>query len=152
MFDVEIPNSLKNKMILSIDYGQKFTGLAYFHTGRDPYPLPLDRIQYNNDENLIKSIKQYIDDEMADVVVVGVPYFTDGTESKMTKIVKDFINKLSSSIQQTVYEQDEALSSYEAKQRMENSPRYNFKIDMKQIDALAASIILEDFLKSSQDL
>ena len=44
--------------------------------------------------------------------------------------------------------QDETLSSFEAEQRMINSPRFNFKIDKKQIDSLAASIILEDWIKS----
>jgi putative Holliday junction resolvase len=30
---------------------------------------------------------------------------------------------------------------------MKNSPRYNFKVDLKQIDAVAASVILEDFIR-----
>ena len=39
------------------------------------------------------------------------------------------------------------MSSFEAENRMKNSPQYNFKIDLKHIDAVAASIILEDFMK-----
>ncbi len=44
--------------------------------------------------------------------------------------------------------QDESLSTFEAEERMRESPRYNFKVDKKQLDALAASIILEDFLSA----
>ncbi|MCP4714144.1 MAG: pre-16S rRNA-processing nuclease YqgF, partial [Deltaproteobacteria bacterium] len=45
-----------------------------------------------------------------------------------------------------LYRQDESLSSFDAEERMLESPRYNFKIDPDQLDALAASIILEAFI------
>ena len=48
------------------------------------------------------------------------------------------------------FEQDETLTSQEAKDRMQNSPEYNFQIDVNRIDALSAQIILEDFLKKDQ--
>ena len=43
--------------------------------------------------------------------------------------------------------QDETLSTFEAKERMKQLPQYNFKIDLKRVDELAASIILEAFLE-----
>jgi putative Holliday junction resolvase len=49
-----------------------------------------------------------------------------------------------------VYEQDETLSTQDAKNRMLNSPKYNFKIDLQKIDALSAAIILEDFMQNSK--
>ena len=64
-----------------------------------------------------------------------------------TKNALNFISLLRSSLSLSVFEQDETLSTFEAESRMKESPRYNFKIDPKQIDALAASIILEDFVK-----
>ena len=36
-------------------------------------------------------------------------------------------------------------------ERMKSDPKFNFKVDMTQIDAVAASIILEDFLKTRRD-
>ena len=48
------------------------------------------------------------------------------------------------------FQQDEALSSAEARERIHESARYNFKVDPAKIDELAASIILEDFLTERQ--
>jgi putative Holliday junction resolvase len=138
-----------NRNILAIDYGQKFTGLATFAAGRDPFPTPYGRIAYQNDTQLVEDILKIIQNEAIEVAVVGVPFLTDGTATNMTKIVQSFINLLKSRINIPVYEQDETLSSFEAKDRMKNSPRYNFKINMQEIDAVAASIILEDFMKNS---
>ena len=49
----------------------------------------------------------------------------------------------------TIINQDETLTTYEAKDRMKNSAKFNFKVDPKQIDELSAVIILEDFIKKT---
>lgn len=137
-----------NKTILAIDYGTKVTGLAIYTPGRDPYPMPHGKILYKDDEQLLKEIQSHIEEELADIIVLGIPYFTDGKASNMTEKVKAFGENLKSNFTSLeIYFQDETLTSYEAQERMKNSPRYNFKVDMKEIDALAASIILEDFIK-----
>lgn len=138
------------KHILAVDYGQKFTGLANYKLGSDPFVLTYGRIKYESDKQLIAEINKVIEEEFIEILVLGIPYFTDGTESTMTKTIKEFGKLLSDSTTIEVYFQDETLSSYEAQERMKNDPRYNFKVDMTKIDAVAASIILEDFLKSSQ--
>ena len=138
-----------NQNILAIDYGQKFTGLATFAVGRDPFPTPYGRIAYVSDPQLVDNVLKIIENEAIEIVVVGIPFLTDGTATNMTKTVQSFINLLKNNISIPVYEQDETLSSFEAKDRMKNSPRYNFKVNMQEIDAVAASIILEDFMKSS---
>ena len=146
-----LPASLIGKHILAIDYGQKFTGLANYKVNSDPFVLTYGRIQYQSDEQLIDEIHQVIEEEFIDILVLGIPYFTDGTESTMTKTIKAFGEKLKKLKEQSdldIYFQDETLSSYEAQERMKNDPRYNFQVDLTKIDAVAASIILEDFLKS----
>lgn len=137
------------KNIMAIDYGQKFTGLAMFRPGYDLTPYPYDRIEYKGDDALANSIKKLIDMEMIEVLVIGLPHLTDGQSTNMTKTVENFAKLLLKAIPIEVdfFSQDETLSSFEAKNRMMNSPRYNFKVDMKKIDEVAASIILEDFLK-----
>lgn len=145
------PNLLKfsGKSILAIDFGKKFTGLATFKVGHDPYPLAYGRIEFLNENHVIKQIKQIIHDEFIDIIVLGIPYFTDGTPSKLTLEIQAFGKKLAKELpEQKLFEQDETLSTFEAEERMKNSPQYNFKVDLKQIDAVAATIILEDFLKS----
>lgn len=142
---------LEGKHILAIDYGTKVVGLASFAMGRDPYPLCFGRIIYESDEQVIQEIKSHIDENAFDFLVLGLPLFTDGTESEMTKTVREFAKKLEEQTSLPLQLQDETLSSYEAEDRMKNSPQYNFKVDPKKIDELAASIILEDFLASHQN-
>ena len=138
----------EQKTILAIDYGTKATGLALFTLGKDPFPMPYGKIKYIDDQQLCTEILKVIDDEVVDQLIIGLPLFTDGTESEMTKQVKKFAYQLHTMCSIPIIFQDETLTTYEAEQRMMNSPRYNFKVDPKQIDALAASIILEDFLSN----
>ncbi|MBK24354.1 MAG: Holliday junction resolvase RuvX [Halobacteriovorax sp.] len=141
----------KGKHLLSIDYGTKVVGLASYAVGRDPYPLCFGRIIYRNDDQVIKELMAHIDENAFDILILGLPLYTDGTESDMTKTVRNFGEKLKEKAQIELFLQDETLSSFEAEDRMKNSPQYNFKVDLKKIDELAASIILEDFLASNQN-
>lgn len=136
------------KTILAIDYGTKVTGLGIYTPGRDPYPLPYNRIVYKSDQQIIDDLKVFIDDECAEVLVLGIPLHLDGNRSEMTEKVEAFGEQLKKTYSDLeVHYQDETLTTYEAEERMKNSPRYNFKVDVKKIDELAASIILEDFIK-----
>jgi putative Holliday junction resolvase len=147
--DKPIPD-LKGQKILAVDYGTKTTGLAIYAPG-DPYPRPYDTVPYKNDDQLIEAIKQTVNDEGASVVVLGMPRFLDGKPSTMTARVEEFSAKLEKILAPLpLVEQDEALSSTEARERMLKSPRYNFKVDPAKIDELAAAIILEDFLAEHQ--
>jgi putative holliday junction resolvase len=147
----DFPNytKLNHKNILAIDYGTKETGLASYCPGRDPYPTPYGRIIYKNDKQLIDELEEIINNEAIDVLVLGIPHFLDGKESRMTKKIQSFGVRLERHFHRLeVFRQDETLSSKEAEERMKSSPQYNFKVDPKQIDAVAASIILEDFMRS----
>jgi putative Holliday junction resolvase len=138
---------IKDKKILAIDFGEKVMGLASFYVNHDPFPMPFGRIVVKDQKSTLSELSKIINDESVDLIVVGVPRMTDGRETQMTKNALNFISLLRSSLSLSVFEQDETLSTFEAESRMKESPRYNFKIDPKQIDALAASIILEDFVK-----
>ena len=139
-----------NKKLLAIDYGTKFVGLAIKHEGQDPFVLLHGRIKYESDEKLFGQITEIIEEEFVDILVIGMPYLADGSESEMTKRVKKFKQILEQKSGIPTFEQDEMLSSYEAEEKMKQDPRFNFKVDLSKIDSVAASIILEDFLKSSQ--
>ncbi len=137
---------LQGKNILAVDYGTKTTGLAIFAPG-DPYPRPYDTVAYRSDDQLIVAIKQVVADERVSVIVLGMPRFLDNRPSSMTARVEAFSAKLEKALAPLpLFRQDEALSTAEARERMRQSARYNFKVDPGRIDELAASIILEDFL------
>lgn len=142
-------NRFSGKNILAVDYGTKVTGTATFCPGRDPFPLLCTSIIYKTDQQLIQELSKLAEDEGIDVLVLGLPLFTDGKESEMTKKVRQFQQEIMASLPDLDHHlQDETLTSYEAEDRMKNSPEFNFKVDMKKIDMVAASIILEDFIKS----
>ncbi len=146
-FQLPIEHELNYKNILAMDFGEKFIGVATFCVNRDPFPVPYGRIQNTGIENVVKELKLIIDNESVELVVIGVPRLTDGKTTNMTAKAVEFVTSIRNQITLPVEEQDETLSTYEAESRMKNSPRYNFQVDLKQIDAVAASVILEDFIR-----
>lgn len=137
-----------DQLFLGIDYGTKVVGLATYHWGKDPYPLPYGKIIVKNQSQVIQELIEVIQQEGIEAIVLGLPFYTDGKESDMTKSVREFGKVLESKLKGIdFFTQDETLTSFEAQERMKNSPRYNFKINPKELDALSASIILEDFVK-----
>ncbi|MDD4974315.1 MAG: Holliday junction resolvase RuvX [Bacteriovorax sp.] len=135
-------------MIMAIDFGLKVTGTAFFCPGRDPFPCMGQKIIYKSHTETIKALAQFIKDEGVEVLVLGVPYFLDGKESDTTKLIKHFGEVLSASFPALdFFEQDETLTTKAAEERMLNSAQFNFKIDVTMIDCVAATIILEDFIR-----
>lgn len=130
---------------MGIDYGSKVVGTALYQLDRDPFALPYSRLVVKSEQQVMSELKQIVGDELIDLVILGVPYMVDGTETDLSRKIKFFGQQLGETLKLPVYEQDETLSTFEAQERMKNSPRYNFKVDPKQIDSLCAAIILEDF-------
>lgn len=138
------------KNLLAVDFGTKSTGLSTFTPGQDLYPLPRGALKIKDQGPLVDKITQMVLEEGIEVIILGIPYASDGHETSMARKVKKFGKMLmeKSKLKNTaIYFQDETLSSYEAEERMKNSPLYNFKVDKDKIDTLAACIILEDFIR-----
>jgi putative Holliday junction resolvase len=142
---------IERKHLMAIDYGRKFTGVSLYKYNIDPFPLAHGRIPYENDKQLIEEISKTIEEEFVDILIMGIPYFTDGTESKLTKELLLFAKLLRDNISAPVFTIDETLTTYEAEQRMMNDPRYDFKVDLKRIDAVCATIIMEEFIKNTEN-
>jgi putative Holliday junction resolvase len=146
-FNLPSTDELNLKNIIALDFGEKFIGVASFCVNRDPFPSPFGRIANTSKEAVIKELKRIIDDEMIDLIVIGIPHLIDGKKTSTTAKAEGFIQFIKEHFSLPIEEQDETLSTFEAESRMKNSPRYNFKVDLKQIDAVAASVILEDFIR-----
>lgn len=146
-FHLPTDHPLNLKTILSMDFGQKFIGVATYCVNRDPYPTPYGRIANKGMEGVVKELKKILDDECVDLVVIGLPYLTDGKKTTSTERAQLFVNNIREQISQAVEEQDETLSTFEAESRMKSSPNYNFQVDLSQIDAVSACVILEDFIR-----
>ena len=149
-FHLPADHQLHLKNLLAIDFGEKVIGLATYCVNRDPYPTPYGRIINKGLAVVKKELQQVLDDECIDIIIVGLPRLTDGKETKSTQRAREFLNWVAEQFSQEVYEQDETLSTFEATERMKSSPRYNFAVDLTQIDAVSASIILEDFTRRAK--
>lgn len=146
-FSLPIEHPLHLKNVLAMDFGEKFIGLSTYCVNRDPFPTPYGRIANVSKEAVIKELRKVIDDEVIDIVVIGLPHLTDGQKTSTTAKAQAFVDFIREHFTLPIEEQDETLSTFEAENRMKNSPRYNFQVDLRQIDAVAASVILEDFIR-----
>ncbi len=143
-------NKYSEKTILCLDYGTKRIGLSLFRPKREPFPLEYDTLIVKETNCIFKKLQHIIEEEFVDHILLGIPTYLDGKDSDWTKKVRQFAEELQKNIPEvTLIFQDEGLSSYEAKDRMKKSPKYNFKIDPQKVDQLSACIIMEDFFSHS---
>lgn len=149
-FHLPTHHELNLKTVLAMDFGEKFIGVATYCVNRDPYPTPYGRIANKNPAQVIKELKNIVDQEFVEVIVIGVPHLLDGKKTKMSLKAEEFIVFIKEHFSLPIETQDETLSTFEAESRMKNSPRYNFQVDLHQIDAVAASVILEDFIRRTK--
>lgn len=123
---------------LGIDYGAKRVGLA---VGEDVGKLatPLTTIAPHE---LLTTIEK---EGPFAAIVVGLPRNLDGADTPQTLAVRRFTDDKLSSLGVEIVFQDEAATSSVAEERLRESGK---KYAKEQIDAEAASIILQDYLDS----
>ena len=92
-------------------------------------------------ENIDKLIKDW----QPIALVVGVPYRLDGSDLKVTKLAKKFIEQLKKRYQLEVYAAEERLTTKAA--REEIFARGGYKaLQNESVDCVAAKIILEEWM------
>ena len=146
-FQLSPQHELNLKNILALDFGEKFIGVASFCVNRDPFPSPYGRIANTSSDAVVKELQKIIQDEMIEILVIGLPHLLDGKKTSTTTKAEGFIQFIKEHFSLPIEEQDETLSTFEAESRMKNSPQYNFQVDLSKIDAVAACVILEDFIR-----
>ena len=131
--------------ILGIDYGQKYIGYAI---GNDiTYSSSTQgTIIYTNQKKLFQEIQNLVNEWEIKLIILGLPINMDDTESKMSKEVRSFQEKIEKLFNIECKLHDERLSSFEAKQQMDIIKK-NKKQPNPGIDALAAQVILESWLR-----
>lgn len=127
---------------IGVDLGMRKSGLARGNsTARLAEPLAVVPT-----ESLVEHLQDLIDDYQASAVVVGLPRGLDGQETQQTKWARAWASEASAKIKTVFYWQDEALSSRRAA-KIQNS---KFKDQSLDEDALAAAVILQDFLNAPE--
>ena len=123
---------MAGKNLLALDVGERRIGLAI--------AVPFGWLE-NNDEIFTKLAETVLRHDI-DIIVVGYPRNQSGEPTKQTAFVEQFVDGFSEiELDAELVYQDESLSSVEAERRLGRVK------DKGEIDAEAASIILQDYLE-----
>ena len=135
--------------ILALDLGDKLVGAAV----SDDRLVTIKRlppIKRSNWKRLLQDVVTLIQRYDAQTVVIGLPLNLDGTSGEAADKARHIANNLARSVAQSVYLQDERLTSFEA---MENLKAEGYKPGEipDLIDGEAAAMILRDFIQVDQN-
>lgn len=128
------------KVYLALDVGDKRIGAAMTNSiARLPQPLTT----LNVDENIMNQISDLIKANQISELIIGLPRGLNGQETEQTKKIRKFNDEISSILNIPIFLIDEAGTSVQAKEELESRKKAYSKSD---VDSLAASYILEDYL------
>ena len=132
--------------ILGIDYGRKRTGVAV----TDPLQIVAGNLATVPTHTLMQFIKDYIARETVDRIVIGQPSQLNGKPSESMNYIKPFVNRLHKELPDVpVVMYDERFTSSIAHQAMiDGGMKKSDRRDKARVDAIAATIILNDYLQS----
>lgn len=132
--------------ILGIDYGRKRSGVAV----TDPMQIVAGNLATVPTHTLLQFIKDYIARETVDRIVIGQPVQLNGEPSESMKYVTPFVNRLRKELPLLpVVMYDERFTSVIAHQAMiDGGMKKSDRRDKSRVDAIAATIILNDYLQS----
>ena len=133
-----------NRPILSLDYGEKRIGIA-ISDNKCSIALPSEVLERNKTNKDFLYIKDFIEKNDIQAVLIGIPYNMDGSEGEQCKIVKNFSKKLLEFINISIIYWDERLSTL-AQEKILINKDVSRKKRKKVIDKLASSYFLQSFL------
>ena len=130
---------------MAIDYGRVRTGLAV----TDPERIIATALTTVDTPTLLSYIKNYCRREQVDIFVVGDAKHMDGTPSESAALIEPFVAALRQSFpDKEVARIDERFTSKMAFQSMIDSGlKKKDRRDKGMIDRVAATIILQDYMK-----
>ncbi|MDD2723638.1 MAG: Holliday junction resolvase RuvX [Methylovulum sp.] len=134
-----------NGTYLGFDFGNKKIGAAVGEaiTGT---ASPLQTIRSINQNPDWQTIGKLINEWQPAGLVVGISRQADGTDNPITPRMLKFCRQLEGRFQLPVYQQDETLSTYEAKQLLFDEVNVNATKLWAVQDRLAAQLILQSWL------
>jgi putative holliday junction resolvase len=135
--------------VLAVDVGARRVGLA-ISDASCTLARPLETLVVSSDVDAVERVVRRAGQLAAEdgglaTIVVGMPTHLDGTPSPQTSRVTAFVELLRTRTALTVTTEGERLSSREAESRLAVHER-DWRKRKKQLDAVAAAIILQDYL------
>ncbi len=133
-------------IILSVDYGDKRSGLAVCDKN-ETIASPVGTLTAKGRTALIEMIAEKADEYSAGMIVVGLPKNMDGTEGFRADSCREFARLLEERTSLPVQMQDERLTTVSAYNDLHAAGLRGAKAK-GAVDALSAVIILEDFIRT----
>jgi putative Holliday junction resolvase len=137
--------------VLGLDIGERRIGFAFGNVMSvgSSMVLPGGFLLIQNDADAIRQVKNLVEDEQPDTLVVGVPLVNDAETRQSGKI-----RKLAALIHEALpglpmHFWDESLTSFSAGAALvEAELKHSGKSKRGRVDAMAASLIVQGFLDS----
>lgn len=136
--------------ILSIDYGKKRTGIAV----TDPSQIIANGLTTVDTKQLIHFLKDYIQKEEVEKIIIGLPTQMNGQPSENQQRVRSFATNLEKELPQIPYEfYDERFTSVLAHQTILSSGigKKRRQTDKGLVDEISACIILQEYLEHKKN-
>ena len=132
---------MPTRNLLALDVGEKLIGMAMADTAVR-IAVPFGWLEHT--ETILTDLAEVLLRHEIDVIVVGYPRNQSGEPTKQTAYVEEFVKTIAElDIDAEIVYQDESLTSVQAEARL------GTRIKNKgEIDAEAASIILQDYLEA----
>ena len=125
--------------IIAFDYGTKKIGVAVGQT--ETYTSSPLQIIINKDDKVNWSeISILLNEWKPELIIIGKPLNMDGSDSEIMKQVEKFYQKLKNTYDINLEYIDERLTTFEAKQILEDT-------DINQVDANAAKILIDNWFE-----
>jgi putative Holliday junction resolvase len=133
--------------ILAIDYGQKRVGLAV----TDPLHITANGLETVLSHELFNYLRNYVQKESVEKFVVGLPKQLNGEDSDSMKLIRPFVVGLERAFPHIpVVLFDERFTSTLAHHTLLTSgAKKKDRQDKSLVDKIAATILLQSFLNSS---
>ena len=132
---------MPTRNLLALDVGEKRIGMAMADTA---VRIAVSFGWLEHTETILTDLAEVLLRHEIDVIVVGYPRNQSGEPTKQTAYVEEFVKTIAElDIDAEIVYQDESLTSVQAEARL------GTRIKNKgEIDAEAASIILQDYLEA----
>jgi putative Holliday junction resolvase len=137
----------KTQPILALDLGSKKIGFAVSDSNYT-IAMPLMMKKCDGFKDKIGNINDLIDKHKPCILVVGLPFNMDGSDSLHTKSVRIEIAKISELCNVPIYLQDERMTTKAADNLLKASTSFSRKDRNMIDDSVSAALILESVLLS----
>ncbi len=136
-------------IILSVDYGDKRTGIAVCDK-LEMLASPVTVITEWNSNALAEKIVNIAEEKHAEQIVIGLPKNMDGSEGFRADACKELGELIKAKTDITVTFWDERLTTVSA-HRILSETNVRGKKRKNVVDAVAAELILQDYIESRKN-